>query len=128
MNSARRLLISVSFISFSEVLSYSFIWNIFLGLLILLNYVCFYVLGKSTVSPSLEGVALFKTCPGGSEAQHCFPPEPRIQGFAQVFGLCVPSSFGKAMAVGGAGTQTGSSAQSKHSPKAEAPSRADTLA
>ena len=34
----------------------------------------------------------------------------------------MPSSFGKAVAVGGAGPQTGSSAQSKHSPKAEVPS------
>ena len=44
---------------FEPDLSCSFFWNIFLYLLILFDlFACFYALGKTTTSPSLEGVAL----------------------------------------------------------------------
>ena len=47
------------FFFFSGVLSYSFIWNLFLYFLILfIIYVCFYALDKLLISPILKGVAL----------------------------------------------------------------------
>lgn len=117
--------LSVSFISFLRfylIPSFGTYPLVSLFCLIMLFYV-----GKSTVSPSLEGVALFKTCPSGSEAQHCFPPNLEFKGLPELFGLCVPSSFSR-LWLWVELVQTGSSAQSKHSLRLEAPSRADTLA
>lgn len=58
-----RFLIFVLFSYFPEVFS-SFVWTIFLCLFILPDsfYVCFYVLGRPTTSPSLEEVALCSWC------------------------------------------------------------------
>ena len=58
-----RLLISTLFSYFSKVLSYPFIWNIFLCLLILPNCLClFIVLGRLLMLPDLGGSALYRTC------------------------------------------------------------------
>lgn len=46
------------FYSFSQVLFCSFVWNIFLCLLVLLDSLCFYALSRSVMSSGLEGVAL----------------------------------------------------------------------
>ena len=56
-----RLLISTSFNSFSEVLSYSFIWNILFCLLILPNSLCVFLC--IPMSPNLGDVALCRRCP-----------------------------------------------------------------
>lgn len=58
------LLTAASFSSFSEVLFYSLVWNIFLSLLICLVF-CHYFceLNKTALSPSLEGVALWCSNP-----------------------------------------------------------------
>ena len=53
-----RSLIFLLLMSFSEVLSCSFVWNMFLSFLILLNSACFYISGQTTTYLSLEWVAL----------------------------------------------------------------------
>ena len=60
------LLISISFISFPEVLSYSFIWSIFLSFLILLNSLCLFL-----CILSVPYVTLYKRCTIGPRA--CSP-------------------------------------------------------
>ena len=61
-----RLIISISLRSFSEVLSYSFICNILLSLLVLLDSLCFCnILSKLATIPSLKGEAFCGRCPLG---------------------------------------------------------------
>lgn len=55
-----RLLLSIQFSSFPGILSCSFVWKVFLCLLILPLYVCFYVLDIPATSPDLERMALFR--------------------------------------------------------------------
>ena len=58
LNSASsRVLVSISFSSFSAILSCSFIWDMFLCLLILADFLCFHVLGRLAMSPSLDNVS-----------------------------------------------------------------------
>lgn len=81
----------LSFSSFSEVLSCFFVWNIFLSPCF--AYVRFYVLGRSVMSPGLEGLALCRKYPIGPGST--IPPGHQSQAFHGVsfFGLCVHSSF-----------------------------------
>ena len=61
-----RLLVSILFSSFSEVMSCSFVWDLFLYLLTLpssLVYIC--VSGRSAVSPDLREAVLCGRCPTG---------------------------------------------------------------
>ena len=54
-----RLLVSTLFSSFSEVMSCSFVWDIFFCLLILPNSLVYiYVLGRSVMSPDLGEMVL----------------------------------------------------------------------
>lgn len=57
------MLISISFTSFSELLSYSCFWNIFFCLFILLGFQCFFELGRTANSPNLEGMVSFIVSP-----------------------------------------------------------------
>ena len=55
------LLTSISLMSLALVLSYSSIWNIFVCLFICLTHcICFFVFGKSDMSPALESKGLMK--------------------------------------------------------------------
>ena len=94
----RRLLISVSFISFSEVLSYSFNWNIFLCLLILLYslFVSTYQVNQLSL-PVLKEWSYLGHVLWGSEAQSCLATRAKHSMAASLCGLCVPSSFGVAV-------------------------------
>ena len=85
-----RLLISILFSSFSEVLSCSFNWNIFFVFLVLPNSlsVCFYVLGKSAPSaPSLEGVAFLGDALWAQRCNPAWPPESGTRG-PPVWAVC----------------------------------------
>lgn len=55
------LVISILFSSFAMILSFSFIWDIFISLLILSLCVCFLLLDKSTMSFDMKVVALMKS-------------------------------------------------------------------
>lgn len=77
---SRRLLSSTLFHHFSESLSYSFVWNIYLCLLILPNSPgFFYVLGRSDIAPGLEGVVLWRKCSVGRSSAVPWSAEPMLK-------------------------------------------------
>ena len=92
-----RLFTSILFSYFSRFcLVLSFGTNSFVSSFWLTLRVCFYVLGRSAVSPRLEGVALCRRCPVGSSC--AIPPGYQSQVLQGVpCGLYVPSCCGWAM-------------------------------
>lgn len=57
-----RLLIFISLMSFSDILFHSFVWDIFLYLLILSNSLCLYLFIKQTATSPSQGVVLYRRC------------------------------------------------------------------
>lgn len=92
-----RLLIAISFCPLFEILSYSFIWNIFLCHLILNSSLCLvYILGNSAASPGLEGVSLWKIICGAQKYNSPCSPEPMLSQWYSLCVLQVPSCYFRA--------------------------------
>ena len=81
----------IAFSSFAELLSGSFIWDIFLCPHLLT--LCFYVLGKSVMSPDLESSGLVKEKACVLQGNAPCSPEPCALGVFPML-LGVPYCFG----------------------------------
>lgn len=88
----------ISLRSFSEVLSYSLVWNIYspMSSFCLVVCVCFYVVSDTAASLSLEGVALWRWWPMWLRTQFIPWSHHHYQLFKghPLCGLYVPSGYG----------------------------------
>ena len=85
-----RLLISVLFSSFPEVLSCSFDWNIFFCLLILPNSLCLFLCIRciSYLSQSWRSGLTYEMFCGAQKFSPAWPPEPGTQRVSPMWATC----------------------------------------